>query len=267
MFGESREKNRKDWLFLKRKWKSSEDARTFRIVPIHALPSESDGPPTGKLSAEDLTTRSQLELSIVKYNMSDPENKQGSTTETSAAGDQPAKESSGWGMGIKSVTNLMTGEQKPDEEDLEFWAAAQQKVQMLQDKQENVDQIIIHMASAVQEVYKQIATQGKDAPWWNQLITCRDDKLVITAEGQDDAEEHIRVWLTRLNDICRIASNFCFTKTGTLSEFACIGQSIHGLADQPSPLNCVVEQMFADENLPEVMVSHVSTGLHTIVST
>jgi energy-coupling factor transporter ATP-binding protein EcfA2 len=130
-----------------------------------------------------------------------------------------------------------------------------------QNKQEAVDQIISHMASAVKQVYKQIATQGRDAPWWNQLITCRDDKLVITAEGRDDAEEQIRVWLTRLNDICRIASNFCFTATGTLSEFACIGQSIPGLVDQPSPLNYAVEQMFADENLPEVMVSRVSTGL------
>ena len=105
------------------------------------------------------------------------------------------------------------------------------------------------MSNDVKNVYKEIG-MGECA-WIDVLHT--DGLVEITGNGISEAEENIREWLTRINDICRIAS-FFHAGEAKAPRFR-QGESSHMFLQ--------LEAMFADENLPEVKVAapHFHTSL------
>jgi hypothetical protein len=109
------------------------------------------------------------------------------------------------------------------------------------EQQQLVSKIVQQMSHEVAEVYKEI---GRQTTWLDDMRSAQD-YMMISGESLPEAETAIREWLTRLNDICRIASFFhaeerLHSKCGT--------------DENPKQLLECIEAMFADENLPEIEV-------------
>ena len=99
---------------------------------------------------------------------------------------------------------------------------------------------------------------------------CCSGKITIEGNGLTEAEENIREWLTRINDICRIASFFEFDGAPLLgcSEHPSFKrQGADGLPSVQSPMRISLDAMFLDGNLPEVKVRSIeSSQLGTMLS-
>jgi hypothetical protein len=123
---------------------------------------------------------------------------------------------------------------------------------------EKVKNIEGQMAKDVLDTYWSIGSTKQKDLWVEQLEEAADNGvMIITGDTLDEAEELIRQWLTRINDICRIAS-FFHADGGEAGEL--MEQVVDTSTNEP--LINHLEQMFADENLPEIEVK-LSPALHT----
>jgi hypothetical protein len=122
----------------------------------------------------------------------------------------------------------------------------QQEIQ--QQLQERVAKIEGQMAKDVQDTYWTIGSTKQKELWVQKLENAADNNepLFITGKTLNEAEEEIRYWLTYINDICRIAS--FFHADGLLD-------TVSEKTGKQKKLYDYMEDMFADNNLPEIEVS------------
>jgi GTPase SAR1 family protein len=115
---------------------------------------------------------------------------------------------------------------------------------------EAVQSVVYKMSKDVKDVFNQI--RDNEENWIEQLSAVAQNssdegQMLITGESVASAEELIRSWLTRINDICRIGSFFSYADGFDKIE-APVGVRLRG------GLLFFVEQMFEDANLPEIEV-------------
>jgi hypothetical protein len=138
-----------------------------------------------------------------------------------------------------------------NEADLRYYDPAKLAERRAEEHQEEYkDQVKLiegQMAKDVLDTYWTIGSTKYKEAWVEELekAAANDKMFEVTDDTLDEAEEEIRIWLTLLNDICRIAS--FFHADGVLD-------GLHdGTRQEPgNGLITYLEQMFADENLPEI---------------
>ena len=155
-------------------------------------------------------------------------------------------ERSGVGRLISGIATGMSGERQPSVAEMAEMNAQiqhQHRESIERDQQQKVLKIVAQMSHEVAAVYKEVGSD--QLPDWCHDLQTTECRLEFTAGTLQEAEAVIRDWLTRLNDICRIASFFQNEKA--FQNEACNPEN-------PQGMRKYLEEMFADCNLPEVLV-------------